>query len=159
MKTLPATAAAVLLFFCAAFASCQKDGPDSPNLNNPPELSLPGTSFTVTVLDCEPGHDPDSAYIFEGVWREGHFRFGRERLDTMQLNIGPDNGIILIISSEDPGFQGVNAASSTRAINIVPDGTTVVPSSRSSRSGWNSETASKSPWTRNGPWDYNEKGS
>ncbi|MBR5076997.1 MAG: hypothetical protein IKX28_08340 [Bacteroidales bacterium] len=123
MKTLPTTAAAVLLFFCAALASCQKDGPDSPNLNNPPELSLPGTGFTVTVLDCERGHDPDSDYVFEGVWRDGHFRFGRERLDTMQLNISPGNAIILKISSENPDFQGVNAASSTRAIDIVADGT------------------------------------
>ena len=102
--------------------SCQKVGPDSPNLNNPPEQSLPGTGFTITVLDCERGFSPDSAYVFEGVWREGHFRFGREQLDTMQLNISADNGIILKINSEDPAFRGVNAASSTRAIDIVPDG-------------------------------------
>ena len=106
----------------AALPACRKQGPDSPNPNNPPEAPLPGAAFSVTVLDCERGRHPDSAYVFEGVWADGHFRFGRERLDTMQLNLSGANGIILKISSEDPAFEGVNARSSTRAVDIVPDG-------------------------------------
>ena len=122
MKTFlfpAALAAAVLL---ATLSACQKQGPDSPNLNNPPELPLPAAPFEVGVLDFEHGRDPDSAYVFEGVWREGHFRFGRQQLDTMQLNLSGKNGITLTISSEAPDFQGVNASSSTRAIDIVPEG-------------------------------------
>ena len=86
----------------AALPACRKQGPDSPNPNNPPEVSLSGAAFRITVLDCERGRHPDSAYVFEGV--------------------SGANGIILKISSEDPAFEGVNACSSTRAVDIVPDG-------------------------------------
>lgn len=122
MKTSPLSAALAAAVLLAALYACRKQCPDSPNTNNPPEVSLPSAAFSITVLDCERGRHPDSAYVFEGIWADGHFRFGRERLDTMQLNLSGTNGIILKISSEDPAFEGVNACSSTRAVDIVPDG-------------------------------------
>lgn len=123
MRTSFYPAALLAALLLTALTACQKESPDSPNANNPPEVSLPGAGFSITVLDFERGRHPDSAYVFEGVWRDGHFRFGRERLDTMQLNITETNGITLKISSEDLDFRGVNARSSTRSIDIVPDGT------------------------------------
>lgn len=118
IHTLLTTAA---LVFCAVcFTSCNKDG--GPNKNNPVEVSLPAAPFDLIVLDHEHGFNKDSNYVFEGVWKNGHFWFGREKLDTMQLNINPDNGIVLRVSSENSAFKGVNAASSSRCINIVQDG-------------------------------------
>ena len=102
--------------------ACDKMRPDAPNPNNPPELQLTAAGFTVRVLDHEHGHHPDSIYFFEGTWCDGHFRFGREGLDTMQLNIRPDNALVLEVLSDDPAFEGVNAASSARCIDIVADG-------------------------------------
>ena len=115
-------AAALLLSFAAIlFPACNKCRPDGPNRNNPPVADLPSAAFTLRVLDHERGFHPDSAYIFEGVWHDGHFWFGRQKLDTMQLNIAPDNALVLEVSSDDPAFEGVNAASSTRSIDIIPD--------------------------------------
>ena len=113
-----AAAAACLLLFSA---SCHKDAPDAPNRVNPPEAELPGADFELFVLDHEHGYAKDSSYVFEGVWRDGHFRFGRDKLDTMQLNIHSGNGIVLQVRSDDPEFRGVNAASEARCINIIPD--------------------------------------
>lgn len=113
----PAALIAALALVC-----CGKDRPDAPNLNNPPVLELPAAPFSLTVQDHERGYHPDSAYVFEGVWRDGHFRFGREGLDTMRLNIRPDNALVLRVASGDPAFEGVNAASSARCVDIVPDG-------------------------------------
>lgn len=114
--------AALALALTLLLPACDKDNPAAPNQDNPTVLELPGADFSVRVLDHERGHHPDSAYVFTGIWRDGHFRFGRERLDTMQLNITPDNGIVLEITSDAPGFEGVNASSAARCINIVPDG-------------------------------------
>jgi hypothetical protein len=119
-SSLPA--AALLLSFAAIlFPACDKCRPDGPNRNNPPVADLPSAAFTLRVLDHERGFHPDSAYIFEGIWHDGHFWFGRQKLDTMQLNIAPDNALVLEVSSDDPAFEGVNAASSTRSIDIIPD--------------------------------------
>ena len=114
--------AALFLAAAALSPACDRVRPDAPNPNNPPELDLPGASFTLRVRDHERGFHPDSAYVFEGNWHDGHFWFGREGLDTMQLNIRPDNALVLELRSDDPAFAGVNAASSTRCIDIVPDG-------------------------------------
>ena len=114
--------AALTFCLCCQFLSCGKDRPDAPNPDNPPVLDLPGAAFSLRVLDHEHGYHKDSAYVFEGIWQDGHFRFGRERLDTMQLNIAPDNAIILTVQAGEAAFTGVNAASSARCINIVPDG-------------------------------------
>ncbi len=118
---LLATAALTLL--CAVcFISCgDKDTPLAPNTNNPTEYSLKGVNFDLVALDYERGFSKDSNYVFEGVWKNGHFWFGKDKLDTMQLNITPDNGIVLKVVSDDPAFEGVNAASTSRCINIVPD--------------------------------------
>lgn len=115
-------AVAAIVFCAACFSSCNKDNSLAPNTNNPVEVSLPSASFELVVLDQERGYSRDSNYVFEGVWRDGHFWFGRERLDTMQLNIHPGNGIVLKVNSDDAAFQGVNASSSSRCIDIVPDG-------------------------------------
>lgn len=109
-----------LLLLIAACGS--RDGADAPNTANPPEASLRGEPFTLSVLDQERGFCRDSVYVFEGEYRDGHFWFGSEKKDTMQLNITPDNGIVLKVRSDSPDFEGVNAASSSRCINIVPDG-------------------------------------
>lgn len=116
--TLLATAAILLCAVC--FISCNKDG--GPNRNNPVEVTLPAAPFDLIVLDHEHGFNKDSNYVFEGIWKNGHFWFGREKLDTMQLNINPDNAIVLKVSSESAAFQGVNASSSSKCINIVQDG-------------------------------------
>ena len=116
-------AVAALLAICAMCSqSCNKSGALAPNTSNPTEYSLKGAPFSLTVLDQERGYNKDSLYVFEGVWRDGHFWFGLEKKDSMQLNITPNNGITLKVASEVEGFQGVNAASSSRCINIVPDG-------------------------------------
>lgn len=117
------TAAAAVTALAAAIVSCHKNIPDTTNNSNPTEYSLKGADFDLICLDGEHGFSKDSIYVFEGIWRDGHFWFGREKLDTMQLNITPkDNSITLKVSSEAAGFEGVNASSSSRCINIVPDG-------------------------------------
>lgn len=123
IRSLLATAA-VLLLGAALLSSCDKNNPLAPNKSNPTEYSLPGHDFTVMVEDYEHGFSKDSNYVFEGVFKDGEFRFGLDKLDPMTLNILPDNQnqLILKVSSETEGFQGVNASSSARCINIVPDG-------------------------------------
>lgn len=117
-----AAAAALLFPLTLSLSSCSgRASMDAPNTHNPPERALNGTGFGLVALDGERGFSKDSNYVFEGEWRDGHFWFGREKLDTMQLNITPTNSIVLKISSEDPAFEGVNAASSSRCIDIVPD--------------------------------------
>ena len=121
MKTFFRFPVAVLLLGTMILPACGGHSPLSPNTANPVEVELPGADFELLAFDHERGWSRDSHYVFEGVWRDGHFRFGREQLDTMQLNITPDNGIILRVRSDESGFRGVNAASSARCINIVPD--------------------------------------
>ena len=116
--------APVLALLCAAsLAACDKDRPDGPNKDNPAEHQLASCAFSLNARDCERGFSPDSSYVFEGVFRDGSFYFGADKRDAMVLNITPDNQIILTASSEAAGFEGVNASSSSRCINIVPDGT------------------------------------
>ena len=125
MKRLSYPVAAAAILLSAAFLfSCDKDNPSAPNKSNPTEYTLKGRDFDIRVEDCEHGFSKDSNYVFEGVFRDGEFRFGLEKLDPMTLNILPDNQnqLILKVSSDAPGFEGVNAASSARCINIVPDG-------------------------------------
>ena len=117
-KFLHITVAALLC--AAAAASCS---PNAHNNDNPVEVSLNGCDFDITILDCEHGYDRDSNYVFEGVWKDGEFRFGHYKLDKMTPNITKDNAITFRITSEDPMFEGVNASSSARCINIVQDGT------------------------------------
>ena len=114
-------AASLLLLAALLLPTCDKHRPDGPNRNNPPVADLPSAGFTLRVLDHERGFHRDSAYIFEGIWHDGHFWFGRQKLDTMQLNIAPDNALVLEVSSDDPAFEGVNASSSTHCVDIVPD--------------------------------------
>ena len=147
-KTLPFAAIALVLGIL--LPACDKNHPTAPNKDNPPVSALPGAAFAVRVLDHERGRHPDSGFVFEGEWRDGHFRFGRERLDTMQLNITPDNGIVLEITSDAPGFEGVNASSSARCINIVPDDRTHtvyhlqwIAEGQSTITLWNGEGASR----------------
>ena len=122
-KTL---AAAALSLLCAAcLLSCNsKDDPTAPNKSNPTEFTLKGCDFGITLLDYEKGGATDSSYVFEGVWKEGAFRFGWKKLDEMTPNILPDgrNRLVFNVDSEDAGFEGVNAASTSRCINIVPVG-------------------------------------
>ena len=116
----PALLAAGLLAFLAAAPSCSREDPLAPNADNPPVLPLPAADFGLRVLDCEPGMD--SSYVFEGVWRDGAFCFGLEKQDPMVLNLTADNALVLEVCPEGEGFQGVNAASSARCIDIVPEG-------------------------------------
>ncbi len=120
-----ALAAAALSLLCAAcLMSCNKDDPNAPNKSNPTEFSLKGCDFSITLLDYEKGGATDSSYVFEGVWKEGAFRFGWKKLDEMVPNILPDgrNRLVFNVDSQEPGFEGVNAASTSRCINIVPVG-------------------------------------
>lgn len=118
------TAAAAAMVAAAALVSCDKNNPNAPNKSNPTEFSLPGHDFTVMVEDYERGFSKDSNYVFEGIFKDGEFRFGLDKLDPMTLNILPDNQnqIILKVNSDSPGFDGVNASSSSRCINIIADG-------------------------------------
>ena len=92
----------------------------APNAHNPAVLPLPAADFGIRVLDQERGSD--STYVFEGVWRDGAFRFGLEKRDPMTLNLTPDNALVLELLPAGEGFRGVNAASSARCIDIVPEG-------------------------------------
>ena len=125
MKNIPNRLTAPVLTLLLAFGltACDKDRPDGPNKNNPAEHPLASCAFSLDVRDCERGFSPDSSYVFEGVYRDGSFYFGADKRDAMVLNITPDNRIILTASADAAGFEGVNASSSSRCINIVPDGT------------------------------------
>ena len=116
--------AVLVLFGVACLSSCVKDGPEAPNRTNPEEMVLPGCDFGVTLQDHERGYAPDSAYVFEGVWKEGAFRFGRDRLDEMTPNILPEsrNRLVFSVFSDSSDFGGVNASSSARCINVIPVG-------------------------------------
>ena len=111
----------LLLLGATLVCSCGKNGP---NKNNPVVYELAAADFDVTLLDYERGYYRDSSYVFEGIWKEGSFRFGLQNLDAMVPNILPDgrNQIEFRISSMSPSFEGVNASSSTQAINIIQDG-------------------------------------
>ena len=107
---------------CALGLSSCND-PLGPNKNNPATESLRAAEFDVTLLDHEQGWTKDSLYCFEGVWKDDAFYFGYWKLDPMVPNILPDrqNRLEFVISSEAAGFEGVNAASSSKCINIVQD--------------------------------------
>lgn len=107
---------------CALGLSSCND-PLGPNKNNPATESLRAAEFDVTLLDHEQGWTKDSLYCFEGVWKGDAFYFGYWKLDPMVPNILPDrqNRLEFVISSEAAGFEGVNAASSSKCINIVQD--------------------------------------
>ena len=125
MKNIPNRLTAPVLALLLAFGltACDKDRPDGPNRNNPAERQLASCAFGLSVRDCERGFSPDSSYVFEGVFRDGSFYFGADKRDAMVLNITPDNRIVLTASADAAGFEGVNASSSSRCINVVPDGT------------------------------------
>ena len=124
MKKHHLAAATALLLGAAGLVSCDKNNPLAPNRNNPAEVNLQASDFAVTLLDHEKGYDKDSVYCFEGVWKKDAFYFGYLKLDPMTPNILPDgrNQIEFRISSDAAGFEGVNASSSSRCINIVQDG-------------------------------------
>ena len=107
---------------CALGLSSCND-PLGPNKNNPATESLRAAEFDVTLLDHEQGWTKDSLYCFEGVWKDDAFYFGYWKLDPMVPNILPDrqNRLEFVVSSEAAGFEGVNAASSSKCINIVQD--------------------------------------
>ena len=115
--------AAAAIAICAACLSACND-PMGKNNSNPTATGLKGADFDVTLLDHEKGYEKDSLYCFEGVWKKDAFYFGYWKLDPMTPNILPDgkNQIEFRISSDAAGFEGVNAASSSRCINIVQDG-------------------------------------
>ena len=117
MKKLPLLLCALCLW------ACDPKNPLGPNKDNPTEHKLTACAFRLGVQDCERGFSRDSSYVFEGEYRDGSFYFGSDKSDEMVLNVTPDNRIVLKVSSEAAGFEGVNAASSSRCINIVPDGT------------------------------------
>lgn len=116
MKKLPFLLCALCLW------ACDNKNPLGPNKENPTEHKLAACAFQLGVQDCERGFSRDSNYVFEGVYRDGCFYFGSDKSDEMVLNVTADNKIILKASSEASGFEGVNASSSSRCINIVPDG-------------------------------------
>ena len=115
--------AAAALAICAACLTACND-PMGKNNSNPTPAGLKGADFAVLLLDHEKGYEKDSVYCFEGVWKKDAFYFGYLKLDPMTPNILPDsrNQIEFRISSESAGFEGVNASSSSRCINIVQDG-------------------------------------
>ena len=118
-KLLEATTIAILAMM---LASC--NDPLGKNNSNPVEVKLTGKDFQVTLLDHEYGYSRDSVYCFEGIWKKDAFYFGHWKLDPMVPNILPDNRnrLEFHITSDATGFQGVNASSSARCINIVQDG-------------------------------------
>ncbi len=124
MKKHRLAGAAAILLSLAGLASCDKNNPLAPNRNNPPEAGLKAAAFDITLLDHERGYNRDSVYCFEGIWKQDAFYFGYWKLDPMVPNIFPEgqNQLEFRISSEAAGFEGVNASSSSRCINIVQDG-------------------------------------
>lgn len=114
--------AAGLLAVLAALASCKGEDPLAPNKRNPAVEAFPAADFGLRVLDFEQGGDPDSCYVFKGLWRDGNFCFGLDKLDPMTLNLSGDNALVLEILPLGEGFRGVNAASSARCIDIVAEG-------------------------------------
>ena len=152
MKKPHLAIAVALLLGAAGFTSCNKNNPLAPNKNNPAEAALKAAAFEVTLLDHERGYDRDSAYVFEGVWKQDAFHFGYLKLDPMVPNILPDgrNQLEFRISSDAAGFEGVNASSSSRCINIVQDGADHtryhlewVAEGESTITFWNGEGASR----------------
>ncbi len=152
MKKHHLAAAAALLLGAAGLVSCDKNNPLGPNRNNPVEVNLQASDFAVTLLDHEKGYEKDSVYCFEGVWKKDAFYFGYWKLDPMTPNILPDgkNQIEFRISSDAAGFEGVNASSSSRCINIVQDGTDhtryhleYVAEGESTITFWNGEGATR----------------
>jgi len=115
-----AVAAVCLCAMC--FYAC--NNPLSPNKSNPVEVGLKAADFKVALFDHEKGFEKDSLYVFEGEWKGDGFYFGYWKLDKMVPNILPDgqNQIEFRITSDAAGFEGVNASSSSRCINIVQDG-------------------------------------
>jgi len=146
-------AAPALALLCAvSLQSCDKDNPQRPNRDNPVASELRSAAFEITLRDCEKGYSRDSNYVFEGVWKDGAFRFGLQQLDEMTPNIRPDgkNRLEFVISSDAAGFEGVNASSSARCINIVQDGSDHtryhlewVAEGESTITFWNGEGAGK----------------
>ena len=124
MKKHRLAGATAILLSLAGLASCDKNNPLAPNRNNPPEAGLKAAAFDITLLDHERGYNRDSVYCFEGIWKQDAFYFGYWKLDPMVPNIFPEdqNQLEFRISSEAAGFEGVNASSSSRCINIVQDG-------------------------------------
>ena len=126
MRILPnLLAVPALALLCAVcLPSCDKNNPQGPNRDNPVASDLRSAAFELTLLDGEQGFCRDSHYVFEGIWKDGAFRFGLQKLDEMTPNIRPDgkNRLEFTVSSDVAGFEGVNATSSARCINIVPDG-------------------------------------
>ena len=124
MKKHRLAGAAAILLSLVGLASCDKNNPLAPNRNNPPEAGLKAAAFDITLLDHERGYNRDSVYCFEGIWKQDAFYFGYWKLDPMVPNIFPEgqNQLEFRISSEAAGFEGVNASSSSRCINIVQDG-------------------------------------
>ena len=124
MKKHHLAVAAAIFLGAAGLVSCDRNNPLAPNKENPTEVGLKGAAFEVTLLDHEKGFEKDSLYCFEGIWKGDAFYFGYWKLDPMTPNILPDgqNQIEFVISSEAAGFEGVNASSSSRCINIVQDG-------------------------------------
>ena len=124
MKNHHLAVAAALFLAAAGLASCDRNNPLAPNKENPTEVGLKGAAFEVTLLDHEKGFEKDSLYVFEGEWKQDAFYFGYWKLDPMVPNILPEgqNQIEFRISSDAAGFEGVNASSSSRCINIVQDG-------------------------------------
>ena len=124
MKKHHLAVAAAIFLGTAGLVSCGKNNPLAPNRENPTEVGLKAAAFEVTLLDHEKGYEKDSLYVFEGEWKQDAFYFGYWKLDPMVPNILPDgqNQIEFRISSDAAGFEGVNASSSSRCINIVQDG-------------------------------------
>ena len=124
MKNHHLAVAAAIFLGAAGLVSCDKNNPLAPNKNNPVETGLKSADFNVVMLDHEKGYEKDSLYVFEGEWKQDAFYFGYWKLDPMVPNILPDgkNQIEFRISSDAAGFEGVNASSSSRCINIVQDG-------------------------------------
>jgi len=113
--------AVTIIVMC--FASCNRAL--APNSENPPEVALHSANFDVLLLDYERGYVRDSSYCFEGELRDEVFYFGHDKKIPMVPNIFPndENRLEFKVSSDVAGFEGVNASSSSRCVNIVQDGT------------------------------------
>lgn len=143
--------ASVLIILAVAYLTSCND-PMGKNNSNPTEVGLKAAAFEVTMLDHERGYEKDSLYVFEGIWKQNAFYFGYWKLDPMVPNILPEgkNRIEFRISSEAAGFEGVNASSSSRCINVVQDGSDhtryhleYVSEGESTITFWNGEGATR----------------